>query len=71
MQGSAQKSNPLGQNGLLSLKKVGHFRKYGAVVNFPYVTPMVYQHLDKLKRLRNCKTINNVCIQIPCFENFR
>ena len=40
-------------NGSMSLKKVGIFRKYGAQVNFPYMTPMVYQHLEKLKRLRN------------------
>ena len=29
------------------LKKVGHFRKYGALVNFQYMTPVVYQHLNK------------------------
>ena len=51
----------IGTNGPLSLKKVGHFRKYGALVNFPQMTPMVYQHLDKLKRLKNCETIHNVC----------
>ena len=61
----------IGTNGPLSLKKMGHFRKYGAQVNFPYMTPMVYQHLHTLKRLRNCETIHNVCIQIPCFENCR
>ena len=33
-------------NGPLSLKKVGHFRKYGARVNFPYMTPVVYHYLD-------------------------
>ena len=61
----------IGTNGPLSLKKMGHFRKYGVQVNFPYMTPMVYQHLHTLKRLRNCETIHNVCIQIPCFENCR
>ena len=39
----------IGTNGPLSLKKVGHFRKYGALVNFPYMTPVVYQHLDTVK----------------------
>ena len=43
----------IGTNGPLSLKNLGHFRKYGALVNFPYMTSMVSQHLDKLKRLRN------------------
>ena len=33
-------------NGPLSLKTVGHFRKYGALLNFPYMMTMVYQHLD-------------------------
>ena len=35
----------IGTNGPLGLKKVGHFRKYGALVNFPYMIPMIYQHL--------------------------
>ena len=54
----------IGTNGPLSLKKVGHFRKYGALVNFPYMTLMVYQHLDHYN-------IHNKCIRIPWFENYR
>ena len=50
----------VGTNGPLSLKKVGI-----------YMTLKVYQYLEKLKRLRNCETIHNVCIQIRCFENNR
>ena len=44
----------IGTNGPLSSKKVGHFRKYGALVNFPYMKPMAYEHVDKLKKLKNC-----------------
>ena len=32
---------------------MGHFRKYGDLVYFSYITLMVYQHLDKLKGFRN------------------
>ena len=38
---------------LLGLKSVGHFRKYGALVYFPYAAN-IYQHLDKVVRQRDC-----------------
>ena len=44
-------------------EKGGLFQKiYGALVNFPYMymMPMVYQHLDKLKRRRNCQTVKGL-----------
>ena len=57
MQGSAQKSNPLiGTNGPLGLKKVDHFRKYGALVCFPYATNglSAFRQVGKTKGLLDC-----------------
>ena len=59
----------IGANGPLSLKKVGHFRKYGALVNFPAMTLMVYQHyLDTVRifiisafKYLGLKMTDNVC----------
>ena len=42
----------IGTNGPLGLKRVGHFRKCGALVNFPYATTLsAFRQVSKTKEL--------------------